>query len=76
MVISGAVKELVERYKANREDYRSSNYKEFRLRREFLDPFFQALGWDVDNSRGYAEAYKDVVHEESLKIRGSMRAPD
>ena len=37
---------------------------------------FKALGWDVDNLHGYAEAYKHVVHEDSIKIGGSIKAPD
>ena len=39
-----------------------------KLRREFLDPFFKALGWDVDNEQGCAEAYKDVIRDEFLDI--------
>ena len=43
----------------------------------YLDPLFTALGWDMDNAAGYAEAYKDVVHEETLKISGvAATAPD
>ena len=34
---------------------------------EFLDPFFKALGWDINNEQGYAEAYKDVVREDAIK---------
>lgn len=40
---------LVERFERNREAYHSAQYNETQLRREFLDPFFSALGWDVDN---------------------------
>ncbi len=36
------------------------------MRREFLDPFFKALDWDIDNEQGYAEAYKDVIHEDAM----------
>ena len=46
------------------------------LRREFLDPFWKALGWDIDNERGIANAYKDVIYEDSIKIGGSTKAPD
>ena len=53
-----------------------SGYKEAHLRREFLDPLFSALGWDIDNKGGHAEAYKDVVHEDSIRIGGHARAPD
>jgi hypothetical protein len=37
---------------------------------------FAALGWDVINERGYAEAYKDVIHEDSIKIGSATKAPD
>ena len=68
--------DLIERYNRNAEAYRSTQYNETQLRREFLDPFFDALGWDVENKRGYAEAYKDVVHEDAIKIGGVTKAPD
>jgi len=67
---------LVERFRENREAYLSREYNETQLRREFLDPFFKALGWDVDNEQGYAEAYKDVVHEDAIKIERGTKAPD
>jgi type I restriction-modification system DNA methylase subunit/predicted type IV restriction endonuclease len=67
---------LVERFERNREAYTSGQYNETQLRREFLDPFFEALGWDVNNKSGYAEAYKDVIHEDSIKIGGLTKAPD
>jgi len=67
---------LVERFRANLESYRDPAYKEARLRREFLDPFFEALGWDLQNKAGHAEAYKDVVHEDAVKVGGSTEAPD
>lgn len=71
-----AVIELVDRFHRNREDYRSGKYKEAQLRKEFIDPFFKALGWDMDNEQGYAEAYKDVIHEDSIKIGNNPEAPD
>ncbi|MCL5279873.1 MAG: N-6 DNA methylase, partial [Planctomycetes bacterium] len=49
---------------------------ETQLRREYIDPFFKALGWDVDNTRGWAEAYKDVIHEDAIRIGSTMKAPD
>ena len=68
--------ELVDRFERNQEAYRSGQYKEAQLRREFIDPFFKALGWDVDNEQGYAEAYKDIVHEDTIKVGGATKAPD
>ena len=71
-----AVIDLVARFRANLDSYRRGAYNETQVRREFIDPFFEALGWDVANKQGYAEAYKDVVHEESIKVGGGTKAPD
>jgi predicted type IV restriction endonuclease len=68
MSVPPEILELIERFDRNREAYRSGQYNETQLRREFVDPFFKALGWDVDNVQGYAEAYKDVVHEDAVKV--------
>jgi hypothetical protein len=70
------IADLVERFERNQEAYRSDAYNEARLRQEFIDPFFKVLGWDIDNTSGTAEAYKDVVHEDSIKVAGSTKAPD
>ena len=71
-----SLKDLVERFDEHRAAYRSGKYNETQLRREFLDPFFEALGWDVFNKGSYAEMYKDVIHEDSLEIEGENKAPD
>ena len=76
MTAPDLILELVERFDRQREVYRSTDYNEARLRREFLDPFFSALGWDMDNRRGYAEMYKDVIHEDSIKVGTGTKAPD
>ena len=67
---------LVERFDLHRDDYRSGRYNEAQLRQEFLDPFFAALGWDMDNRQGHAEAYKEVIHEDSIQVEGAAKAPD
>ena len=76
MIVPQEIKRLLERYDAQREAYESGQYKETEIRVEFIDPFFKALGWDVHNEQGYAEAYKDVIHEDALKIGGATEAPD
>jgi hypothetical protein len=71
-----AILELIERFKFNRDQYLNPAYNETQVRREFLDPFFTALGWDVDNRAGHAQQYKDVVHEDAIKVGLDARAPD
>nr|HDM59292.1 hypothetical protein [Bacillota bacterium] len=71
-----AIKRLVETFGDNIDSYRSSPYNETQVRREFIDPMFKALGWDVDNEAGHAEPYKDVIHEDAVKVGGATKAPD
>ena len=71
-----SIKSLVNRFSEQYDSYMSSGYNETQARREFIDPFFTALGWDVVNEGGVAEAFKDVIHEDSLRIDGSLKAPD
>jgi len=71
-----SVLQLTRRFTEHYDSYRHPSYNETQLRREFVDPFFKALGWDVDNEQGYAEAYKDVVHEDAIKDGGATKAPD
>ncbi len=70
------IRQLVERFEANLDSYRGGSYNETLLRRDFLDPLFKALGWDIDNAQGYAEAFREVVHEDAIKVGGSTKAPD
>lgn len=70
------IEDLVSRFEQNIESYKSAHYNETQVRQEFVDPFFEALGWDVNNRQGFAEAYKDVVLEESIRVGASTRAPD
>ena len=70
------IRKLVERFEANLDTYRGGGYNETLLRRDFLDPFFRALGWDIDNSQDYAEAFREVIHEDAIKVGGSTKAPD
>ncbi|SMP62604.1 Type I restriction enzyme R protein N terminus (HSDR_N) [Desulfonatronum zhilinae] len=74
--VPATVQDLIQRFAMHREAYKSPDYNETQVRREFIDPLFKALGWDVDNEKGYAEQWKEVVHEDALKIGGATKAPD
>src|SRR5512140_3381490 len=76
MGLPNEIADLIERFDRNRESYLSGQYNETQLRREVLDPFFTALGWDVVNKQGYAEAYKAAIHQDARKIGGATKAPD
>ena len=76
MAAPDSVKRLVDRFDSHHSEYRSPAYNEAQLRIEFLNPFFSALGWDVENSQGFAAQYKEVVSEDAIKIGSSTKAPD
>lgn len=76
MPVPKEVLDLVERFGQHLDDYRNGRYTETQVRRDYIDPLFKALGWDVDNSQGLAEAYRDVIHEDTVKVGGNTKAPD
>jgi type I restriction-modification system DNA methylase subunit len=67
---------LVIRFEDQYASYKNSDYNETQTRRDFIDPFFKALGWDIDNEEGYAEAYREVINEDKVKVSGATKAPD
>jgi len=70
------VGQLVERFDRNRDSYLAGGINETQLRREFIDPFFSCLGWDIENKQGYAPAYREVIFEDSLRVGAETKAPD
>ncbi len=78
MAVPEVVRQLVQRFEEHKVAYHSPSYNEAQLRQEFLNPFFEALGWDVSNKKDYAVQYREVIHEDSIHIKGSpnAKAPD
>ncbi len=76
--VPGEIRSLIARFEEQRESYLHASYKEAQLRKEFIDPMWKALGWDMDNSQGHAEQYKEVIHEDAIKLSSSVytKAPD
>ena len=70
------IEQLVERFREHVEEYKRNVYNEHQTRVDYINPFFKALGWDMDNEQGYAEAYREVIHEDKVKVGSSTKAPD
>ena len=51
----------------------SQAYNEDETRVDFIDPFFEALGWAVQDKAGYIDLYRDVVRGRTIETGG---APD
>lgn len=47
----GAVQRLAATFKANEPRYLSPDYQEVEARKDFIDKFWIALGWDVNHVR-------------------------
>lgn len=72
------VKQLIDKYTTDRKHYLTSRYNETLLRSDFLDPFFELLGWDIKNSAGKTTNEREVILEEALKANASehSKKPD
>jgi type I restriction-modification system DNA methylase subunit len=71
-----AIQKLVDKFDKQIDNYKSANYNETLTRRDFIDPFFEALGWDINNHQNLWEGYRQVIHEDKIKIGTSTKAPD
>jgi len=72
------IKQLVEKYNADRKHYLSSEYNETQLRADFLDPLFELLGWDIKNTQSKPTNEREVLLEEPLKedVDSNTKKPD
>ncbi|MBA7529424.1 hypothetical protein ES705_21622 [subsurface metagenome] len=70
------LEKLIERFDDHIDTYKKGYYNETQTRVDYINPFFKALGWDIDNEQGLAEAYREVIHEDKIKIGGTTKAPD
>lgn len=55
----------------DRNEYCKKSYDETQVRREFIDPFFEALGWNVSNE-GLRFADREVIHEDRVKLKANL----
>ena len=68
--------ELVEDFKENKHEYTNPYvFDEENTKVKFLNPFFEALGWNVRNE-GLSARFREVVFEDSIKVGKKTKAPD
>lgn len=70
------IKELVEKFDYNYEQFQSKDYNETNTREQFINLFFEYLGWDVQNKQQFSRAYMEVIHEDKVKVGGKTKSPD
>jgi len=70
------IAKLCKYFATNRQAFFAAGVKEAHIRQSLIDPFFEALGWDMRNAAMVAPQYREVVTEDSLEIEGQQKAPD
>jgi type I restriction-modification system DNA methylase subunit len=68
------VQELAANFKANEARYLSPDYQEAEARKDFIDKFWAALGWDVNHDRQTNPYEQEVKVERSVSAGGQRRA--
>jgi hypothetical protein len=76
MTAPQCVMQLVSKFGAQRKIDTTGVFTEARVRIEFIDALFEALGWDVNNSKGLSLAYREVLREGRVLVEGNRKAPD
>src|SRR5664280_223533 len=70
------VAKLCQYFATNQQSFLAPGVKEAHVRQSLIDPFFEALGWDVRNDSMTAPQYREVIPEDSLDVEGQQKAPD
>lgn len=71
-----AIIDLVERFEKNKQHYLSASYQEQEARKDFLDKFFMALGWDVNHETQTNPYEQEVKIEKSVTTGTAKRRAD
>ncbi len=61
---------LISKFEKDRPHYLSKGYPEAQVRLDFLNPFFKALGWDIENKAQKPPHERDVIVELSPETTG------
>jgi type I restriction-modification system DNA methylase subunit len=59
---------LISKFEKDKHYYLSKGYPEAQVRLDFLNPFFEALGWDIENKAQKPPHERDVIVELSPEI--------
>jgi hypothetical protein len=67
---------LVDTFESNYDTYKSLSYNEEDIKIDFINPLFEALGWDVGNKTNKPPEQRDVKFEDSVEVLGRIKNPD
>ena len=71
------LRKLIINFRRNEAGYcrSGSSYNETQLRKDFVEPFFEILGWDVTNTNGLPQNLREVAYEGRVNS-GDESRPD
>jgi hypothetical protein len=72
----GVVKSLAKDFEANKGHFLSPSYQESEVRKDFIDKFLIALGWDVNHDWQKNPFEQEVKVERGVNMHGSQRRAD
>lgn len=70
------VQSLARDFEANKAHYLSPAYQESEVRKDYIDKFLIALGWDVNHDRQKNPFEQEVKVERGVNMQGSQRRAD
>jgi type I restriction-modification system DNA methylase subunit len=70
------VQSLAKDFEANKAAYLSAAYQESEVRKDFIDKFLIALGWDVNHDQQKNPFEQEVKVERGVNVHGSQRRAD
>lgn len=71
-----SVAKLAGLFRKNEKFYTSKDFVESEVRSKFIDPFLEALKWDVKNEKGARYDKQEVITEDRVVIKGQVKHPD
>ena len=71
-----AVQSLAKDFEANKGHFLSPAYQESEVRKDFIDKFLIALGWDVNHDRQKNPFEQEVKVERGVNVHGAQRRAD
>lgn len=76
MVLPPKIAGLIKKFDDNSTEFRNKDYNETRLRTDFINPFFEELGWDVTYNQSEDVRERAVLLEDSIRISGTKKRMD
>lgn len=64
------LKKLIEKFEKDYSFYKSKDYNEYNCRIDFIDPFFDILGWDINNKGCKSPLLREVLTENYILSSG------